>query len=61
MSLHLMSWKGCQSGKTPAAVETVDLLSVKKETTEKDNDYHTLTLPQSSESKKERKKKNKLQ
>lgn len=33
------------SGKRPAGVETADLLSVKKETTEEDSDYHTLTLP----------------
>lgn len=49
MSLLLVFWNGCQSGRRPAGVETADLLSVKKkkkkETTEEDGDYHTLTLP----------------
>lgn len=47
------------SGKRPAGVETADLLSVKKETTEEDSDYHTLTLP--VQRKKNAGEKNKLQ
>lgn len=47
------------SGKRPAGVETADLLSVKKESTEEDSDYRTLTLP--VQRKKNAEEKNKLQ